>query len=79
MSHAFVVVSVWHGEGRDRTFLHGVFDDLVTAEQVSHTVAEDHSYIQEEGYALEHTQGHSTYIAYLPRNQPVTDFVPTML
>lgn len=77
--YVYVVVSVWHGQGRDRTFLHGVFLDQVEAEFVSHKVVDDHQYVADEGYALEKTTAHSTYIAALPLNTHVNDFVPTVV
>lgn len=77
--YVYIVVSVWHGNGRDRTFLHGAFDDLIDAEEVSNHVASNHEYIRDEGYCIDKTCGHSTYIAPLPRNRRVDDFVPTTL
>lgn len=78
-TYVYVVVSVWHSQGRDRTFLHGVFNDLLEAETVSNAVNEDHEYISEEGYCLRKTEAHSTYIAILPMNKHVNDYVPTVI
>lgn len=75
----YIVVSIWHAPARDRTFLHGAFDDLVDAEAALDMVMRNRSYIEEEGYRLDPSTSHSfsDYIATLPRNIPVHDFVPT--
>ena len=78
ITHAvYVVTSVWHGNGRDRTFLHGVFQDILQAEEVALHVKNNLEYVAAEGYALHQTTAHSTYIATIPMNTHVNDFVPT--
>jgi hypothetical protein len=79
MKQMYVVVSVWHGGGRDRTFLHGVFDDVIDAEIVANDVASNHEYVMEEGYSLDKTNAHSIYIAVVPSNRRINDYVPTVI
>jgi hypothetical protein len=75
----YVVISVFHAaNGRDRTFLHGVFQDYPEALEVAVEVEQDKSYIVEEGYPLSDCdRGVSVYISGIPFGVRVNDFVPT--
>ena len=75
----FVVISVFHcASGRDRTFLHGIFQDFDEAEKVRQDVEADPSYIKEEGYPFhEYDRGISTYVADIPKGIRVNEFIPT--
>jgi len=77
----FVVVSVAHLDGRDRTFLHGVFQDWKLAEEVRGDIESgDWKYIEREGYSLDGCAAIvSVYIADLPLECRVDEFVPTIL
>lgn len=75
----YVVISVWHGAGRDRAFVHGVFTNMEDAEAVANDVTSNHEYIQDEGYSLQKTIAHSTYISVAPLNKHINDYVPTVV
>ena len=75
----YVVVSVWHAEGRDRTFLHGVFDDYEVATKIKQDVRMDLEYVEREGYDISHGEYHSVSILEMPFDVRVNQFVPTVV
>lgn len=75
----FVVISVWHGEGRDRTFLHGVFEEEHEAKEIMADVRRDHTYVEDEGYSLDEGMEHSVYISEIPLGIRVNEFIPTVI
>lgn len=79
MSFVYVVVSVWHGQGRDRTFLHGVFENEWEAEEIALDVEHNQDYVEKEGYPLSEGMETSVYVSKLPFGFRVDDFVPTVL
>lgn len=79
MSKVYVVISVWHGQGRDRAFLHGVFENKWEAEDVVKSVERDQTYVEEEGYPLDEGEELSTYISEIPFDHRVNEFIPTVL
>jgi hypothetical protein len=76
MIELYVVISIWHSQKRDHTFVHGIFDELTEAEKIEANVINDRSFIENEGYDLRETEGLSTYISKLPYCQRVNDYVP---
>ena len=79
MAKVYVVISVWHGQGRDRTFLHGVFENKWDADDVASSVQCDQTYVEEEGYPLEEGVEHSVYVSEIPFDLRVNEFIPTVL
>lgn len=77
----FIVLSVFHSaDGRDRTFVHGVFQCHDKAQKTAKRVEEDPSYIVEEGYLLSRDdRGISIYICDIPMEIPVNEFIPTFV
>lgn len=75
----YVVISVAHLTNRDRTFVHGIFQDKRAAEQVAQDVERDFNYIIEEGYEVTSDTEVSVYISDIPMGVRVNDFVPTIV
>lgn len=77
----FVVVSVAHLDGRDRTFLHGVFQEYQRAVAVRDDIESGAwDYIAREGYSLDGVEAVvSVYVADLPTECRVDEFVPTVM
>jgi hypothetical protein len=76
MIYVYVVISIWHTNKKDYTFVHGVFEDMNAAEEVMHDVSSDYSFVEKEGYTLQDHEGISTYISIIPYAKRVNDFVP---
>ena len=76
MVELYVVISIWHSKTRDYTFVHGIFDEISDAKRIELDVMNDLSYIKNEGYNINETDGLSTYISKIPYCQRVNDFVP---
>jgi hypothetical protein len=75
-----VVLSVVHGvEGRDHTFVHGVFQDEFDAKMIADEVEKDRSYIEEEGYDMDEVAGVTVHISVIPAGIRVNEYVPKIM
>lgn len=74
----YVVISTVHLPNHDRTFVHGIFQDMGIAKEVAHNVETDLSYVTEEGYHVSSDTEVSVYISDIPMGVRVNDFVPTV-
>lgn len=75
----YVVISTVHLPNHDRTFVHGVFQDVGIAQQTARDVETDLSYVEEEGYTVPPDTVVSVYISDIQMGVRVNDFVPTIL
>ncbi len=77
----FIVLSVFHAaNGRDRTFVHGVFQCYDKAQKTVEKVEKDPSYILQEGYQLSREdRGISVYVCDIPMEVHVNEFIPTFV
>lgn len=74
-----IVLSIYHcADGRDYTFIHGVFQDEQVAIKVANDVRLNPSYIAEEGYDYDdqNDRGITVEIMTVPGGVRINEFVP---
>lgn len=75
----YIVISVWHSEGRDRTFVHGAFGTIEEAKEIETNVWSSIQYVSDEGYDIEKEHERTIQIVQIPYNQHVNEFIPTIV